>query len=597
MRFYVLKTDLEVRIELGAVSRSERKMNEKSFVENNSLLTAPTSELKRRGGEDDSDPWRTTDVPRGKREGFALVISLIFAAFLTMIGLSVMVLSTTEVMISHNNALKGEAFYVAEAGLENQIADLNMVSADSDIPTPAELLSISEIPPDFNGFTFTQYGVNRYGNAYLSAITIGPYAGLYALVQPYRMVSSVEGPKNSTVSIERSSEHHLIPIFQFGIFYNQDLEIFPGPEMTVGGRVHANGNLHLGANADLYFNGFVTASGDLIMDRKDGLPGPPGNVWIKDDEGTYKKMTFDSRHAQWEEKAVSTWGGRVQDQAHGILNLGLPLPSGVDPIEIIKRADEGDNPLMQDARFYYKADLIIIDGLAKDGDGLTVTLGDSVLTTHTFYNFREAKWLTATQLDLGEMLLSGDAPENGIIYISASETSSGAKDAVIRLVNGTELPDGGLTIATDNPLYIQGDYNVVDPQPSSVITDAFNILSNAWLDINSDLSIGHRQASNTTVRIAVIAGTMETTSGNYNGGIENFPRFLESWAGQTMTYIGSLVCMWVSDWATGDWEYGGEYYTSPKRDWSFDSGFYNPDLLPPGTPSILNFEPGEWNYN
>jgi hypothetical protein len=531
-----------------------------------------------------------------KKDGFAFITTLVFSLVLTMVGLSVLVMSSTEAMISHNNKLKGEAFYVAEGGLENQIADLAVVSADSDIPTPQELLSISQIPPVFDGYTFKEYGIERDGDVYLSTITLGPYAGLYALVQPYRMVSTVASSDNATVSIERSSEHHLIPIFQFGIFYDQDLEIFPGPEMTVGGRVHANGNLHVGANEDLYFNGSVTSAGNIRLTRKDGQTGPPGNVWINDDEGSYQKMLFDSRDPNWEDKALQTWGGRVQDKAHGIVSIGLPLPDGVDPIEIIKRGEDDDPSLLYEARLYHKAGLRIIDDVATDGEGYPVNLGDSVLTTHTFYNFREAKWVTATQVDISKLMLSGEIPENGVIYISASETSPGELDAVIRLVNGEQLPEGGLTLATDNPLYIYGDYNVVSPQPASVLADAFNVLSNAWADSLSDQSIGHRRATETAVRVAVMAGTLETTPGNYNGGIENFPRFLEDWAGRTMTYAGSLVCMWVSEWATGSWEYGGEYYSSPKREWSFDSGFYDPDLLPPGAPSILNFEPGEWVY-
>jgi hypothetical protein len=531
-----------------------------------------------------------------ENNGFALVAVLIFSTFLTMIGISIVVMSTTEVMISYNNLLRGKALYVAEGGLENQIADLKVLSGDRDIPTVDELLSISQVPPNFGSYSYSQYGVERDGEAFTHTITVGPYAGLYALVQPYRMVSNVTGPRNTKMNIELSSEHHLIPIFQFSIFYDQDLEIFPGPEMTIGGRVHSNGNLHLGCDADLYFNGFVTSAGALSLTRKDGQPGPPGDVWIKDDEGIFQKMLFDSSDPNWEDRSIRRWGGRVQDQTHGIVQIGMPLPVGVDAIEVIKRGEIGDSELLHDSRFYYRADLKIIDGVATDIEGLPVSLTEGIMSTHTFYNFREGKWLFATQIDIGEMIAAGQVPGNGILYVSASETSPGARDAVIRLVNGQQLPDGGLTVASDNPLYILGDYNVIESQPSSVLSDAFNVLSNSWDDVNSDQSIGQRRASDTTLRVGVVAGTIETTPGNYNGGIENFPRFLEDWAGMTMTYVGSLVCMWISEWATGEWTYGGEYYISPKRDWSFDTAFYNPDQLPPGSPNVLNFEPGDWIY-
>jgi len=40
--------------------------------------------------------------------------------------------------------------------------------------------------------------------------------------------------------VERPSS---IPVFQVAIFYNVDLEVEPGPNMTVTGRVHSNGNI------------------------------------------------------------------------------------------------------------------------------------------------------------------------------------------------------------------------------------------------------------------------------------------------------------------------------------------------------------------
>ena len=531
---------------------------------------------------------------KGNERGFALLTVLILSVFLTMVGLSIVVLSATETMIVHNNRLKGEAFYVAEGGLEKQIADIYDLSSDGTIPTEEELLSISQVPPEFEGYSFPEYGVQRDGDTYLSTITLGPYTGLFALVQPYVMVSKAVGPGSVEARVERWSEHHLIPVFQFGVFYDQDLEILPGPVMTFGGRVHSNHDLYVGCNIDLYFDSYVTAAGSIFNDRKDQLFAPPGDVWFKDDTDQYRRMTFDSRDPNWEEGALVLWGGRVMDSAHGITPIGLPLPSGMDPIEIIKRGQEGDPPSYREARFYYKADLKIIDGVATDGADMPVDLDSDVLSTHLFYNYREGKRITATQLDIEALNNSGQMPENGILYISASETAPGALDAAIRLVNGERLPAGGLTVVTDNPLYILGDYNTVDPQPAAVLTDAINILSNAWDDDNSHKSINHRIAASTTVRVAVMAGNLETTPGNYNGGLENFLRFLEQWDNKTLTYIGSIVCMWYSEWATGPWHYGGDYYTAPHRDWSFDTNFYDPDLLPPGTPNILNFEPGEW---
>ena len=46
------------------------------------------------------------------------------------------------------------------------------------------------------------------------------------------------------------------------------------------------------------------------------------------------------------------------------------------------------------------------------------------------------------------------------IYVSDRRTLAAANESGVRLVNGTNLPPQGLTVATDSPAYILGDYNV-----------------------------------------------------------------------------------------------------------------------------------------
>ena len=58
----------------------------------------------------------------------------------------------------------------------------------------------------------------------------------------------------------------------------------------------------------------------------------------------------------------------------------------------------------------------------------------------------------------------------------------------MRLINGGTLPTDGLTVASQNPVYIQGDYNTTSASTrgsAAVFADAVTILSNNWKDINS----------------------------------------------------------------------------------------------------------------
>jgi hypothetical protein len=166
----------------------------------------------------------------------------------------------------------------------------------------------------------------------------------------------------------------------------------------------------------------------------------------------------------------------------------------------------------------------------------------------------------------------------------------------------------GLTIATENPAYVQGDFNAnsagngfSDPSvAASVAADAFTLLSDQWHDLNtfnSPFNTGGRQANTAWYRLGVVAGksvsfpipSWDTTAldGSQDfgtdGGVHNFMRYLESWGG-TLNYTGSIVSLYYNRQAIGLFNSGGNNYSPPNRGYSFDTNFLNPLLLPPRTP-------------
>ena len=197
----------------------------------------------------------------------------------------------------------------------------------------------------------------------------------------------------------------------------------------------------------------------------------------------------------------------------------------------------------------------------------------------------------------------------------------------------------GITVAAENMVYIWGNYNTSGvtgipgggstinfaggysgPQvPASIVCDAFFPLSKTWFDnVSALFPEGSSDAENlsgepyrmaddkldsildgTAVRAGVIAGTtisgMTATPGRTasglrrNGGIINYPRFLEIWnmddVLQAWSYSGSFVPMFRSTQAVSQWEQDTSViYLPPRRNWSFDPTFLNPNRLPPGTP-------------
>jgi hypothetical protein len=208
-------------------------------------------------------------------------------------------------------------------------------------------------------------------------------------------------------------------------------------------------------------------------------------------------------------------------------------------------------------------------------------------------------------------------------------------EPALRVHSGSLLPNR-LTVASEWPMYVQGDYNSINKQPAALAGDGVTILSNAWVDVENGpvrisdgkplvkcpdpVNVGSPCADyivwrptwtmqltfETSVNAAFLFGHWPTPCDHedascladgtsafysdwYGGGLENFPRFLERWRdtfGNSVAfrYRGALVSPFTSQQTTGTWN--GTYYVPPQRDWSFDTDFRDPAKLPPGTPNV-----------
>jgi len=235
----------------------------------------------------------------------------------------------------------------------------------------------------------------------------------------------------------------------------------------------------------------------------------------------------------------------------------------------------------------------------------------AIKSPQTFQDNREKAQIAAWGVDMAPIAASGMS-WNNILYIS-DQSASASNRRAIRVTNGATLPKNGLTFVTDNPLYIQGNWNTgqnppsnastPDPgkpmdasyawRPSAIIADAITLLSNSWQDNKSGSGLGARVASNTTVNAALVAGNVPTGSkgNNYSGGAENFVRFLEDWTGKTFTYYGSMLQLYASVQATGVWS-SGNVYAPAQLHWNFDEKFTLTG--PPGTAVMISYVQQRW---
>jgi hypothetical protein len=118
---------------------------------------------------------------------------------------------------------KTRTFYAAEAGAESAMAQLALALKDV-VLEDAELSSIS--PPDIEVFNFHSFTVAKIGGVQTETITDGPFTGLYSRTQVVEITSGASLDDYSSSAVMVTAKAQAIPIFQFGVFFDKDLEIW-----------------------------------------------------------------------------------------------------------------------------------------------------------------------------------------------------------------------------------------------------------------------------------------------------------------------------------------------------------------------------------
>ena len=170
----------------------------------------------------------------------------------------------------------------------------------------------------------------------------------------------------SRAAIELGVSVQSVPIFQFGVFYDRDLEINNGPPMTFAGWVHSNRHLYLSSANANYLNQ-ITAADSVFWSRKDVAVTLAG-VNIANNASVLTALDFDSRShpgATFVARSNLRFNGRLKSRVSGVRPLRLPLPGGMDPVELVRPAQVGDSPDVAAVRMANKADLRIVVNLAE----------------------------------------------------------------------------------------------------------------------------------------------------------------------------------------------------------------------------------------
>ncbi len=439
--------------------------------------------------------------------------------------------------------------------------------------------------------------------------------------------------------VKRQFQYSAVPLFQAMFFFEHDLSVYKAASMNVTGLVHTNANAYISSSSGnpVSFADNVSYSGTYSQTND-----PPfANTWSGWVPNAELPPTYPNGFAN-QVRQVPRIEPIGSDPA-SVVNTTDTNPNNDSLHELIEPPNSSypDPPEIAQRRLYNKAGIVIninsglVTVTTQNGTSLNpariTDLKNAVSSSATIFDQREGRNVDVSTLDISKVTTAlaagGVTGFNNTLYINDTTplTSGNTEPKAVRLAKGGVLPANGLTIASENPVYVQGDYNsgmTSDPnavpsnnggnatnsdsptvsgytrKPAAIIADAVMLLSNNWSDSNANQSLSNRTASNTTYNMAILAGFMPSgyqpavgAQYGYSGGAINFPRFLENWDNKYCTYFGSMVELFPSKTFTGEWD-TGVIYRPPDRQFNFDTNYRT--VPPPGSLNAASWSRGSW---
>ncbi|MBD3314202.1 MAG: hypothetical protein GF344_00315 [Chitinivibrionales bacterium] len=474
------------------------------------------------------------------------------------------------------------------------------------------------------------------------------------------------------------------PIFQFERFMEGTWEHILGKGVLYEfkGRMHFNNFFTEVSAREINFHDWVTSCCHIYFRESYKADLPKASFTCKEGDTLLPRLTA-TGVSEFTPVTDIYWPdaeppGKVAE-GEEVPRLTLPV-GGLPPVVLIQKKDHDeygrymagyDNESLFKHKMVHKADLILrkqwtggvfsyqwrenTSGASDVPSPYSSALLDPIVDLDTvitnpaipddaYYDYWMREWMSVGYIDVGALCCSLDVyyPDDGtgmvlflegtwdtlnaaVRYEGGRDTSQGIRDVYI-LMNGDSL-SRPLTIATNVPIYVWGDYNRTSPvQSSAIIADFHGCLSNAWsIDYGDDhygATAAGRPASNTTTNYCVMTGiTREWPSASYNdpydpnyyhwhvdAGIpleRAFAIYLyEDWQspGATRKWRGSQVNMWRSMYIDNEEYHYGKVtnmpdgtrrgywtaYQKPFRDVGYDTMYNAFHNMPPGTPRIAS---------
>jgi hypothetical protein len=226
----------------------------------------------------------TFEPARRVEKGYALVITMLFLVVAVIALTSMWLWTANNGSVTQRNIIFNESSAAAEAATEKVFTTMDRDFLFGNLGTSNTYNTLIPDTSNTNLWPVQYTFSDTNGNANTTYVNLGvtnfevlnsQYAGLQGIAQDCTIISVATpvGLRYTVpATVSQSFQAAQIPIFQFAIFYNLNMEIAPGQAQNVIGRVFCNASIWAGAS-DLTFASTVQAVGTVNTTTTDPFSG------------------------------------------------------------------------------------------------------------------------------------------------------------------------------------------------------------------------------------------------------------------------------------------------------------------------------------
>ena len=597
------------------------------------------------------------------------MITLVFLAVTLVTLSSVMWWTASNSKVTRQNELFTTAEAAAEAANETVVATLDRDWTYGQTLQSASIYASLALPVQTGWPMQFQYS-DGSGNNNTIGVAIGSsvftnalgaqFANLSGYIKPCTITSTATTVGQLyavSASVKQVVNATVIPLFQFAIFYNLNLEIDPGAAMTVRGPVFSNQGLWAGT-PNVNFMSSVAAAGWIYNQATDPTNADPWAVG-KSDTGT-PNGNFAFKSIPNEDSLTLPIGtNNTASAVESIINLppgtlGAPNASAYTTNGQMYLFNQSDLIISNTATglagsrgtnitiwFQDPAnvsttlipvtnDVYIITNRASQSVSATnyvspgnatnvIYAGYSFVTNVSYYDFRESNTVQAVQVDVSKLNVwltntsstggksinqtSYADKGNGIrsIFIYNKVPATGSQLPAVRLVNGAQLPS---TTDPNGTGRTTSGLTVTTPQP-------LYVLGNYNVQTATSSANASAQTTNTayTYPAALMGDAITVLSGSWNDAGSAY-KSGGSMSSRTpsATTINAATLEGIVQSTNSNYSGGVENFLRLEENWSGVTLQYNGSIVVmfpsqyathywPGTGSVYNPPTRNWAFD